>query len=67
LLELQEEKVKLKKTAIAVEQEKLAVMKEILEEIKGKSCCCSMSLLSVPAVSTTPLAVSPVIKGVSLL
>lgn len=67
LLNIQREKLELKKSLLEVEKKKLDVLKEICVELKRKkNCCCSYSFQTLdPLVELEPssCSVSPAIKG----
>lgn len=66
LLNIQREKLELKKSLLEVEKKKLDVLKEICVELKRKNCCCSYSFQTLePLVELEPAScsVSPTIRG----
>lgn len=66
LLNIQREKLELKKSLLEVEKKKLDVLKEICFELKRKNCCCSYSFQTLePLVELEPAScsVSPTIRG----
>ncbi|XP_078327874.1 uncharacterized protein LOC144623346 isoform X2 [Crassostrea virginica] len=60
LLEIQEEKLQLKRQLLSLEQKKVSFPEDILKEIKSKSCFCTDS--SKPSM----FEVSPVIHGLTI-
>ncbi|XP_022296531.2 uncharacterized protein LOC111106235 [Crassostrea virginica] len=60
LLEIQEEKLQLKRQLLGLEKKKVSLLEDILKEIKSKSCFCTDS--SKPSM----FEVSPVIHGLTI-
>ncbi|XP_062590956.1 uncharacterized protein LOC134252483 [Saccostrea cucullata] len=68
LLEVQMEKLKVKKELLEVEKKKLLLLENIFKDLKQKNFCCSYATcIDTGLEQSIVCSVSPTIKGLSVL